>query len=261
MQPIQGSKKEGHLHKVGSKEAVLGVVIDEALIGKTEGQIAEVIQEYPAAHPDERLAGKCVSFRISITGVKQKNLPVLDDEFAKDCGPYESLIQLKEKARKELEVALKHNIEEGYKDQIAERLLQMHHFDLPEVLVEREVRVMVRQQVMEEQRKISQGGGNKDQAFWEEEVKRLQQELAPEAKRRVKLGLIFEAIANKEGIIVSDQEIQDEIAKLAKNLQLPLEDIQKMVESGGQGSRQEFEERLRAEKALQFVFQHAVIQG
>ncbi len=257
---IEGSKKDGHLHRVGSEEPVLGIKIDEALMGKTEGQTAEVVQEYPATHPDERLAGKSVTFRISIVGVKQKILPALDDEFAKDCGPYETVDQLKEKVRTELEHALKRDIEEKHKDQIIERLGEMHHFDLPEVLVDREVKAMVRQRLMEEQRKKGSQALD-DQIHWEAEVKRLQQELAPEAKKRVKLGLILEAIAEKEGIMVSDQDIQDEISKLAHSLQIPVENIQEMVRSGGDTSRQEFEDRIRAEKALQLVYQFAVIQG
>ncbi len=259
-EPIEGSKKDGHLHRVGSEEPVLGIKIDEALMGKTEGQTAEVVQEYPATHPDERLAGKSVTFRISIAGVKQKILPALDDEFAKDCGPYETVDQLKEKVRTELEHALKRDIEEKHKDQIIERLGEMHHFDLPEVLVDREVKAMVRQRLMEEQRKKGSQTLD-DQIHWEAEVKRLQQELAPEAKKRVKLGLILEAIAEKEGIMVSDQDIQDEISKLAHSLQIPVENIQEMVRSGGDTSRQEFEDRIRAEKALQLVYQFAVIQG
>jgi len=260
-QPVEGSKKDGHLHRIGSAEPVLGIKIDDALMGKTEGQTAEVVQEYPATHPDERLAGKSVTFRISIVGVKEKRVPDLDDEFAKDCGPYETLDQLKDKVRTEIEQALKREVEEAHKDQIMERLLAMHHFDLPEAMVDREVKAMVRQRLMEEQRKKGGSSSLDDQVQMEAEVKRLQQELAPDAKKRVKLGLILEAIADKEGISVSEQEIQDEITKLAHSLQIPLENIQEMIRSGGETSRQEFEDRIRAEKALQLVYQFAVIQG
>lgn len=260
-EPVEGSKKDGHLHKVGSGEPVLGINIDEAVMGKTECQTAEVIQEYPATHPDERLAGKSVTFRIAIVGVKQKTMPALDDEFAKDCGPYETLDQLKEKVRTELENSLKRSIEEGHKDQIIERLVEMHHFDLPEVLVDREVKAMIRQRMMDEQRKKGGTHAPDDQAYWEAEVKRLQQDLAPDAKKRVKLSLILETIADKEGISVSQEELQEEITKLAHSLQIPVENIQEMIESGGDSSRQEFHDRIRSEKALQLVYQFSVIQG
>ena len=259
-EPIEGSKKEGHLQQVGSNELVLGVKIDEALMGKTEGQTAEIVQEYPATHPDERLAGKSVNFRISIVGVKQKNVPELDDEFAKDCGPYETLEQLKDKVRTELESSLKRAIEEAHKDKIVERLVEMHHFDLPDVLVDREVKAMVRQRLMDEQRKKG-GSQADDQAHWEAEVKRLHQELEPDAKKRVKLALILETIADKEGITVSEEELVEEIRKLAQGLQIPVENIQEMIQSGGDASRREFHDRILSEKALQLVYQFAVIQG
>ena len=260
-EPVEGSKKEGLLHKVGTQKPVLGLTIDEVLVGKKEGDHGEIHQEYPATHPDARLAGKVVTFRVSILGVKQKILPALDDEFAKDCGAYDTLEALKDKIRSELEAALKRDIEEGYKDQIIERLLEMHHFDLPEALIEREIRTMVRQRLMEEQRKKDGTLSMNDQIHMEEEATRIQKEVAPGAQKRVKLGLVLEAIADKEGVSVSEQEIQDEFTKLARSLQVPLEDIQKMVESGGQSSRQELEDRIRAEKTLQLVYQFAVIQG
>ncbi len=260
-EPVEGSKKEGHLHKVGSQEPVLGLTIDDVLVGKQEGDRAELQQEYAATHPDTRLAGKVVTFHLSILGVKQKILPPLDDEFAKDCGEYENLDALKDMIRSELESVLKRDIENGYKDQIMERLLEMHHFDLPETLVEREIRTLVRQRVMEEQRKKGGTFSMDDQVQMEEQAKRIQQEVAPGAQKRVKLALVLEAIADKEGISVSEQEIDEEFTKLAKGLQVPLDDIRKMVESGGEGSLQEFEDRIRSEKALQLVYQFAVIQG
>ena len=259
--PVDGSKKEGHLHKMGSHVPLLGVTIDEALMGKLEEDRVEVVQAYPATHPDTRLAGQSITFTLSVLGVKQKILPVLDDEFAKDCGAYETLEQLKEKIRSELESVLKRDVEEGYKNQITERLLQMHHFDLPEVMIEREISAMVRQRLMEEQRKKGGGLSVDEHVHVEEEAKRIQREVAPEAKKRVKLGLILEAIADKEGVSVTEEEIQAEFTRLAQALQIPVEDVQKMVASGGETSRQEFEDRIRAERALQLVYQHAVIQG
>ncbi|MCA9458395.1 MAG: hypothetical protein KC587_17140, partial [Nitrospira sp.] len=95
----------------------------------------------------------------------------------------------------------------------------------------------------------------------QEEAKRLQQELHPEAKRRVKLSLILDAIVQKEGLHVTEDEVNAEIQKLATSLKLPVGEIQRMVEAGGQGAQEEFRERMKAEKALQFVYQNAVIQG
>ncbi len=259
--PLEGASKEGHLHHMGSKKPILGLEIEDSLLGKKEGDTFELSQDYPSSHPDERLAGKSVQFSITVQGVKHKQLPELDDEFAKDCGPFETLEQLQDTIRTELEDLLKKDIEETHKEHVMERLLTMHHFDVPEVLVDREVRTMVRQRLIEDQQKKKAGHPLDDVLQQEQDIKRLQEEFLPDAKKRVRLSLILEAISKKESIEVEDQDIQDEIAKLAKGLKLPVEDVQRMVTSGGEESLSEFRERIRAEKALQLVYQFAVIQG
>jgi trigger factor len=77
----------------------------------------------------------------------------------------------------------------------------------------------------------------------------------------VKLSLVLDAISQKEGLQVSEEEVEGEVQKLATSLKLPVAEIQRMVEAGGQGAQEEFRERMKAEKALQFVYQNSVIQG
>ncbi len=257
--PVEGTKKTGYQHKVGSKTPILGVEADEHLIGQAAGSRVDIQQEYPANHPDERLAGKTVTFSFTIDAIKQQTVPELDDEFAKDCGDYENLEQLRTSIREQFETLLKKDIEDGYKEQIIDRLVQMHHFDIPEPLIDRELQTMVRQKMLREHQK---GHGGIDEPLkLQEEAKRLQQELQPEAKKRVKLGLILESISEKEGLTIEDEDIEEEMVKLAKQVKLPVEEVKKMVEAGGQQSREEFRERLLAEKALQLVYEFSVIQG
>ncbi len=257
--PLDGTKKQGHLHRIGSKTAVLGLDLDQALLGKTEGATVEIPQDYPPTHPDERVAGKTVCFRVTIQSAKRKQLPALDDEFAKDCGPYESLSALREKLRGEMERALKRDIEQGYKDQVIKRLLETHHFDLPETLVEREVSAMVRHQLRARQRPGADGG--EAPSVRPEELKKLQEEALPEASRRVKLGLILDTIAEKEHIQVEEGDIQTELQRMATELKLDPKELLRLIQAGGQDSLNELRGRILADKALDFVYRHAVIQG
>lgn len=257
MAPVEGAKQTGHLHRVGSKELVLGVDVDEQLIGKTAGQMVEISQPYPATHPDQRLAGKTVVYRVTIQAVKQKKLPPLDDEFAKDCGPYASLAELTEKLRAEMEKALKKDIEETYKDTILKRLVETHHFDLPDTLVERELTAMVRTQLQRRQSRPPTA----DPVERQEEVRKLREESRPEAMRRVKVGLILEAIAEKEGLTVEQEDVQNELRKLSAELRLPPEELGRLIRAGGQESLDELRARILADKSLDFVYRHAVIQG
>ncbi len=119
--PVEGAQKDGHLYKVGSNEPVLGLEIDEALVGKQDGDVVELSQVYPSSHPDQNLSGQTVVFRMTIAGIKQKQLPEADDEFAKDCGSYETLAALQETIQTQLEAILKRDKEDGYKNQVIER--------------------------------------------------------------------------------------------------------------------------------------------
>ena len=256
--PLEGTKKEGHLHRVGSKTALLGIEIDAHLIGKKEGDLVEIAQPYPPGHPDPRVAGKTVQFRLSITAVKQKTLPALDDEFAKDCGPYASLQELKDKLRGQMEQALKRDIEESYKDTILSRLADTYHFDLPETLVEQELETIVRQKLQERQR--GQGQDPSSPAAGEA-IAQIRGEHRDTANRRVKVGLILEAVAEKEGLSVSQEDLNHEVAKLASELRMPVADLVKMIQAGGQESIEKLRTKILADKALDFVYRHAVIQG
>jgi trigger factor len=260
--PLEGAKKEGHLHKLGAKLTVMGLEVDDQLLGKKEGQAIEISQPYPATHPDQKLAGKTVVFRIKVAAVKQKKLAPLDDEFAKDCGPYESLGDLKDKLREEMEKALKKDIEETYKDTILKRLVETHHFDVPETLVGRELEAMVRQKLEQEMRMKgrSQTDNPEDMAARQQEARRLQEEFRPEAQRRVKVGMILEAIADKEAITVDKEDIEAEIQRMATELRISVEDIRKFMQAGGEDSMDELRGRIMADKSLDFVYRHAMIQ-
>lgn len=260
-QPVEAAQKKGHLHPVGVNASIFGVEVDGQLTGKKAGETVEVSQAYPDNHPDTPLAGKTLMLKLTIEAVKEKKLPDLDDEFAKDCGDYESLENLKSTIQEKLDDILKQDLEEGYKDQVIERLLQMHHFDIPEALIERELQTLVRQKMMKDHRHAHQDDDLNEPVRLQEEAKRLQQELHPEAKRRVKLSLVLEAVALKEHIEVGQEEVEAEVQKLANTLKMPVAEIRRMIEAGGVGAQEEFRERMKAEKALQFVYQNAVIQG
>jgi trigger factor len=253
--PLEGTKKEGQLHKVGSHASVLGLEIDSHVGGKKEGDVLEVPQPYPASHPDPRVAGKTVVFTLTIKSVKEKKLPALDDEFAKDCGPFTSLQEIKDKLRNGMEQALKREIEDTYKDTIIKRLVETHHFDLPDTLVERELEAIIRQHAQQQQK------GSTQESPGTEDLTHLRQEHRNEAARRVKLGLVLETIAEKEGLTVTQDDLNAEIMRLASELKIPAADLVKMIKAGGQESIDELRHRTLADKALDFVYRNAVIQG
>ena len=100
--PLEGATKAGILHKLGAKLTVMGLEVDEQLTGKKEGQLIEVSQPYPASHPDPKLAGKTVRFKVEVKGLRKKELPELNDEFAQDLGDFRTVEELREAVKKSI---------------------------------------------------------------------------------------------------------------------------------------------------------------
>ena len=92
-------------------------------------------------------------------------------------------------------------------------------------------------------------------------MKKLQEEHRPEAEHRVKTSLILEAVADKEGLTVTNEDLDAEITRLAAEIKISVEEIRRMIQAGGQDSLDDLRARVLADKTLDFVYRHAVIQG
>jgi trigger factor len=253
--PSEEIKPENHLIRIGDKAPIAGLVLDEALLGKMKGQVAEVKQS-DATGP----ADKTITLRATVQELKAKVLPELDDEFAKDLGDYKTLGELQDKVKTQLEQGLQRDVEEKYKDEIMKRLVDLHHhFELPESLVQREVDAMI-QNAHQRRRMTWAEAHGEPERMPPEEVRKLREEFLPTAKERVRLGLVLEAIAQKEGIAVAETDVEQECRLMARAMKVEPAEIKKLLLSGGQDAVEDLRSRILADKALQFVYQKAIIQ-
>ncbi len=244
-----GFKPETHLLRAGDKTPIYGAVLDEAILGKKKDAAFEA-------------SGPSLTVRGTVQAIKHKVLPDLDDEFAKDLGEYKTLAELRDKVKAQLERSLQQDIEEAYKDLLMKRLVEIHHFDVPESLVQRELDAMVhsertRQQRLRHLASHGEGGGEGLPAF---DARKFREESLPTAQQRVKLGLVLEAIAEKEGIAVAEADILEECRQMARAMQVDVAEVVKMLKSGGEDAIEDLRARILAEKALQFVYEKAIIQ-
>ncbi len=253
--PSEVMKPENQLLRIGDKAPIAGLVLDDALLGKTKGQVVEVKQ------PDGGgTADKTITLRATVQELKAKVLPELDDEFAKDLGDYKTLGELQDKVKTQLEQGLQRDIEEKYKDEIMKRLVDLHHhFELPESLVQRELDAMI-QNAHQRRRMTWAEAHGEPERMPPEEVRKLREEFLPTAKERVRLGLVLEAIAQKEGIAVAETDIEQECRLMARAMKVEPAEIKKLLLSGGQDAVEDLRSRILADKALQFVYQKAIIQ-
>jgi trigger factor len=258
--PLAGTHPENHLLRVGDKTPVLGLVLDEALLGKKKGAEVEVSQAIPAEFSDARLAGKTLTIKAVVQEIKTKILADLDDEFAKDLGDYKTLADLRARVKTQLEQDLKRDIEDHYKDLCMKRLVETHHFEIPESLLQREVEALV-QETQQRQRRFSAAAlgvsGGPDPAL---DLRKLREESLPMATFRVRLGLILEAVAKQEGMTVTEADIEQECRQMARMMKADVAEVKKLLLSGGKDALEDFRSRILAEKTLQFVYEKAIIQ-
>jgi trigger factor len=206
--PFSGGKGENYTLEVGSGHAL--AQFEAAVVGLRTGARQNVQVEYPESYPNKEIAGKTVDFSIVVREIKQKVLPNLDDEFAKDHGEHGSLEALKNAIRKRLEEELKHFQEENLKEKLVSRLIETHSFALPASMVERQTRYLMERY---QGQLANQADAGPDAAPPMEEARKT---LEARATRQVQATLLVEKISQQEKIAVSDQDVQERIDQLAR---------------------------------------------
>jgi trigger factor len=181
--------------------------IDTALEGKNVGDKAEAEHTFPDAHPREDFRGKKGVFAITLTDLKERVLPTLDDELAKDIG-FDTLVALRADIHTKLEKQAKDRSETVVAEQIVDRLNEANVCDVPPSLVEQQARIML-QEVLMSARRMGQGI-TKDQA------ENLTAAIQKDAERKVRAGLLMAAIAKKNEFKVNDEDLEKGLAELAE---------------------------------------------
>jgi trigger factor len=222
----------------------------EHLRGATAGDERVFDVSYPEEYGDNRLAGKIFTYTAHVKGISQKNLPELNEEFAKRMGEFTDINQVRGQIRENLESERRHAAEQQAKDKLIDDLIRRNEFEVPDSLIERQVdnrlerglRALASQGMPAEQMKKMDFGrlraGQRDQAAHE-----------------VKASLLLEKIANEEHIDVSEDELDREIHSLARQANQPPEGIRERLEK--QGTLDRIRARLRNEKTLDFLYRQS----
>jgi trigger factor len=178
------------------------------LVGVRAGATLEFPVTYPADHPTAELAGRTVQFKVSVHRVFRKELPPLDDEFAKDHGEYDSLGELRGRLRERLEAEAVRRADEEVRRAIVQELARRTDVLLPRALVERRTEALVEEVLHDwQQRRIRPQSETVARA-------RLRDDLELQAREQVKIGLLLDAIARREHLHVSEDELEARIASL-----------------------------------------------
>ena len=248
---IDGEQKEELSYKefpfILGTESMPGEFSDAILNGK-KGDEVEVSLKFESDYPNTTVAGKEVIFKVKIVETKKKNLPPLDDEFAREFEK-NTMDELKGMVRDNLESKKKSEINLAYKKDILNRLLKDNDFEIPESMVKEEIESFIVQ--------LKESASKRNEAVKPDE--QLSREYEPTARENVKSVIIIAEIGKKEKIEVNDKDVKDAIDEIAVRHNLKAEEVTKLF-SVREGSLDSMKSRLFGDKVLEFMLQKAVIE-
>jgi trigger factor len=210
-------------------------------------------KEFPVAYPEDygstRIAGKTVTFHATVKGLRKKELPELNDEFAQDLGDYRNLDELREALRKNIFAQRQFEAQQEAKNKIVDVLVDQHQFPVPEVFVERQIKNRVEQNL---RALAGEGVDPKSIKLDWEKVKASQRD---KALREVKASLLLSRISEREAIHATRDEVDREVERIARQQREPVAAVHMRFEKDGTLGR--IASHIQTEKTLSFLFEHA----
>ncbi|MBI5696576.1 MAG: trigger factor [Nitrospirae bacterium] len=247
-EPIQGGKAENYPLELGSSSMIPG--FEENLEGAKKGETREFTVRFPEEYRNKDLAGAEATFKAAVKELKSKVLPELDDELAKDLGIGQTLAELKDKVREDILMMKKRGVAQKQKEEIVRELVRLHDFELPPTLVEKEFRSMMVRRYQE----VVGNGMPTGKAS--EELKEFEPRAKAIAQDRVKTTLVLSAIADKEGIKVTEKEMEAGIRMIAAETGHTPQQVMEMYKKR-EGGLEDLAAMIGEDKSLDFVLSHA----
>lgn len=251
--PFSGGQSKGYPLEVGSGSFIPG--FEDQLIGAKTGEEREVTVTFPAEYFVPELAGKEAKFTVKINDIKRKELPALDDEFAKEVGgDVETLAELKEKIRKDLTEAAAKRDEAAFKEGAVKKAVDNVTVDIPAVMVEDEVDQMLH----EMEHSLTSRGLNLEKylQYTRSSIDDMKNHYRPRAAEQVKTQLVLDAIIKAEEMVVSDEEYMAELESIAQGYNMPVEQVKKTFEQRGRAAI--VREGILRRKATDLIVESAV---
>lgn len=200
-------KSDNFLLELGSQKFIPG--FEEQLVGMKNGETKDINVTFPADYHEQKMAGKDVTFTVSLKGLKEQKLPEIDDNFIKNFDKYNTLDDLKNDVRKSMEDQCKRQSDSQLKDAITEAIVKANEFEAPPSLVERQIFYMI----SDTQKRMKSAGMDEKNAM--ELSFRMHDQFKQDAEKTVKSFLLLKKIAEKEAITASEDDIDSHIKELA----------------------------------------------
>jgi trigger factor len=248
--PFEGGSGQEVAVELGAGRAVSG--FEEGIEGMTVGEERTFELELPAEYRVPEVAGRQVRFRVGLKGLKRKERPDLDDEFAKDVSEFDSLEALREDLRRRLGEGREHEARRLLREAAARKLIEENPFPVPPTLVERQLESRI-------SRVISQLPGGVPPERMREIIDRGREEWRAQAEQEVRLSLLLPEIASDVGIEVSNEDVDAQLRPVAKERDVKLTQLRREYQE--QGVLEGVRAALLEERVLEFVVSEATVLG
>ena len=247
---FDGGKGEDYPLTIGSHSFI--DTFEEQLIGKNIGEECEVNVTFPAEYHAAELAGKPATFKVTVTEIKVKELPELNDEFAGEVSEFETLDEYKADIRAKLLETKQKDAATENENRVVDKVVEGASMDIPEPMVESQVQNMINDYA----RRMQSQGLSLDQymKYTGMTMKNLQDQMRPQAERRIRTRLVLEAVVKAENIQVSDEAVEKELQNMADTYKMELDKVKSIM---GEEQIEQMKEDLAVQEAVDFLVAEA----
>ena len=246
--PFDGGKAENHELEIGSNQFIPG--FEDQIIGMKDGEEKDINVTFPEDYFSKDLAGKEATFKVKLHGIKVKELPKIDDEFAKDVSEFDTLADLKADIKSKLEKENKEKAKYESEEAAIEAVCKEVEIDIPSGMIETEIDNMIK----DIENKLSYQGLTLDQylKLTNKTMDGLRKEFNEQAEKAVKSRLVLEAIIKEEDIKPEEKEVEDKLKEMAKNYNQKEDELLK-----NENVKNYVTENMKYEKAIAFILDNA----
>ena len=247
---FEGGKGEDYDLTIGSGSFIPG--FEEQLVGAKIGEEMEVNVTFPEEYQAAELAGKAAVFKCTVNEIKVKELPEADDDFAKDVSEFDTLAEYKEDIKKNLAEKKEKEAKTAKENAVVAKIVENAEMEIPDPMVDGQVRQMADDFA----RRIQSQGLSVEQyfQFTGMTAEKLFEQMRPEAEKRIQNSLVLEAVAKAENIQISDEKVEEELAKMAEMYKM---EVEKLKEIMGDYEKEQIKNDLAIQEAVTMVTEAA----
>jgi trigger factor len=232
---FDGGKGSSYDLRIGSKTFIPG--FEEKLVGHNGGEEFDIEVTFPDDYSSDELKGKTARFHVKVNSVKTRELPVLDDEFAKDVSEFDTLAEYRESLRAKLLENAEHRADGIFEENVIQAVVAGATVDVPPVMIENEVENMIEEQ----KNQMKYQGIELDQylGYIGQTLDSFKAELHQPAEKRIRTRLVLDAVAKAENIAAGEEDIEAEVTRMAAQYGMKAEDLKARLEESGKGAAAE----------------------